>query len=304
MGNPTHIVYGAPPSALVPVPPWAVQASPLSIRSTALEALPDSKMQGASVLAPPSTPERRYVLAQVLRALAAGAPLTVLALKDKGGSRIAAELKAFGCEVKEDSRNHYRICTTTCPTTLAGVDDAIAAAGPIKHAAHGLWTQAGIFSFDRIDTGSAVLLKHLPTFTGAGADLGAGLGVLSMAALASPHVTSITLIDLDRRAVSMAERNIADARAKFMWADMRDDSLPVRDLDFIIMNPPFHDNGVEDKSLGQLFIARASQMLKNGGECWLTANRHLPYEALLRTQFREATCVAEEEGFKIYKGIK
>ncbi len=304
MGNPTHLVYGTPPAALVSVPLHAVQASPLMVGSTALEALPDATMQAASVLAPPSTPERRYVLAQALRALAVGAPLTALALKDKGGSRIAAELKQFGCDVKEDSRSHYRICTTTRPATLTGIEEVIAAGGPMQHAAHGLWTQAGIFSFDRIDAGSAMLLKHLPSLTGAGADLGAGLGVLSIAALASPMVSAITLIDLDRRAIAMATRNIVDARAAFVWADMRDDTLPAHDLDFVIMNPPFHDNGIEDKSLGQLFITRAGQMLKTGGVCWLTANRHLPYEALLRDQFREVTLVAEDEGFKIYKGVK
>lgn len=304
MGTPQHLLYGSPPASLVTVPDHAVQTSPLMLGAKALESCATNSMQGATLLAPPSTLERRYVFAQALRALAVGAPLTALALKDKGGSRIASELKAFGCDVHEDSRNHYRICTTTRPEMPTGMDEAIEAGGPLQHPAHGLWTQAGIFSFDRIDTGSAALLKHLPMLKGAGADLGCGLGVLSNAALVSPDVTAITLIDNDRRAVAMAERNLADARATFVWADIRDDTLAARDLDFIIMNPPFHDQGIEDKSLGQLFITRAGQMLKSGGKCWLTANKHLPYEALLRAQFRDVQLIAEEAGFKIYMSVK
>lgn len=300
-----HILYGLPPAALVAVPETAVQMSPLIPGgATTLEACAPGSVAGATMLAPPATLERRYALAAVLRALQPGAPLTALALKDKGGSRIAAELTQFGCEVMETARSHYRICTTTRPETVRAVEDAITAGGPVQHAAHGLWTQPGIFSWDRIDVGTALLLKHLPSLRGVGADLGCGLGVLSAAALQSPKVERITLIDIDQRAVAMATRNISDARAAFMWADIRSDALPITQLDFVVMNPPFHDSGIEDKALGQAFITRAAALLKQGGVCWLTANRHLPYEALLAQHFRHVQLVAEENGFKIYAAEK
>ena len=70
------------------------------------------------------------------------------------------------------------------------------------------------------------------------------------------------------------------------------------------MNPPFHDGGIEDKTLGQRFIQRAAESLRNGGSCWLVANRHLPYEAVLAPLFRQVKLVVEVDGFKIYEAVK
>ena len=62
------------------------------------------------MLAPPGAVERRYALALALRLLPPGAPLTVMAPKTKGGSRLRKELEAFGCAVAETARRHHRIC--------------------------------------------------------------------------------------------------------------------------------------------------------------------------------------------------
>lgn len=289
------LLYGDVLRTLADIPPNAQQCSPLVPGSMVLTECRDAC--AAIVLAPPSTLERRYVLAQVLSVLAPDAPLTSLALKDKGGSRIAVELEMFGCKVVETSRSHHRIVTTTRPAELQHIAEALAAGGMQRHAAHGLWTQPGVFSWDRIDAGSALLLEHLPALTGEGADFGCGIGVLARAVLASPGVTRLTLADVDRRAVACAERNITDARAQFQWADVR--SLGMHALDFVVMNPPFHNTGIEDKALGQAFIAAAAAALKPGGKCWLVANRHLPYEALLAERFSNVGLVTEADGFKL-----
>lgn len=263
-----------------------------------------SSASSATIYAPPNTLERRYVLACALAALAVGAPLTALALKDKGGSRIAAELESFGCNIVDESRAHHRIVSTTRPTTLHGIEEAIAAGGLHQHPTHGLWTQAGIFSWDRIDTGSSLLLKHVPIFTGMGADFGCGIGVLSRAVLASNSVSELTLIDIDRRAILAAKTSITDSRARCLWADIRTSDLGLSNLDFIVMNPPFHDTGIEDKSLGLAFLTRAAAMLKTGGSLWCVANRHLPYEAAFEKYFSRATLVTEADGFKIFHAEK
>ena len=299
-----HILYGLPPRDLVAIPAGAQQCSPIILGSIRLAYIPPMSAQSAVILAPPNTIERRYFLARVLTALAVGAPLTALAPKDKGGSRIAAELEEFGCTVVDESRAHHRIVTTTRPASLHGIDEAISAGGLHQHPTHGLWTQAGVFSWDRIDAGSALLLNHLPPLSSRGADFGAGIGVLSKAVLQSSAVTELTLLDIDRRAILAAEKNIADTRAKFLWADIRTSDIPLRELDFIVMNPPFHDAGTEDRTLGQAFITRAAAMLKTGGALWCVANRHLPYEALLEKSFSRATLVIEADGFKIFYAEK
>ena len=87
---------------------------------------------------------------------------------------------------------------------------------------------------------------------------------------------------------------------QFHWADVRR-APELADLDFIVMNPPFHDGGAEDKSLGQAFIGRAHAILRKGGVLWLVANRHLPYEAALNAQFARVTLKAQVSGYKVYE---
>ena len=264
-----------------------------------LEALADGSCDAVTVLAPPGVLERRYTLAHALRALAPGGRLIALAPKDRGGQRLPKELAEFGCAVDQASRRHHRICFAARPERPAGIDRAIAAGGPQVPPTLGLWSQPGIFSWDRPDAGSLMLIRHLSQLAGGGADFGCGVGLLTRGALESSAVRRITLIDIDRRAVDAARRNVADPRAEFGWCDIRQTVL--KDLDFVIMNPPFHDGGAEDRSLGEAFIRRAAASLRPGGVCWLVANRHLPYEAHLKTLFASARLVEQGDGFKIYE---
>lgn len=301
--NSPHGLYGTPTAARREAAADAVQLSPLVPGSTAMDELPAECFQSVTVEAPPGTLERRYVLAHALRLVAPGGTLTAVAARDKGGKRLAGELQQFGCEVEETARHHERLCTTRRPAMLRHIEAAIREGGPQQHAAHGLWTQPGIFSWDRIDEGSALLLQHLPPLRGRGADLGCGFGILSQAVLRAPEVERLALVDVDARAIAMAKRNIADPRAEYIWADACGE-LPLAALDFVVMNPPFHAGGREDKTLGQRFIERAAALLKPGGQCWLVANLHLPYEALLVQHFAQHKLVAQVHGFKIYVAEK
>lgn len=297
-------VFGAPNPELEPTPPGAAQLSPLVPGSLALEDVAPGSLASIVMAAPPGTVERQYALALCMRALVPGAPFIAMAPRDKGGNRIGKELESFGCTVEASSGRHQRLCRTVRPITLR--EDAVAAAttagGQRFIDAIGYWTQPGVFSWDRIDTGTALLLSVLPTLTGRGADLGCGIGVIARTVLAHTGVTHLDLVDTDRRAVAAARRNIEDPRAAFHWADVRRSMLT--GLDFIVMNPPFHDGGQEDRALGQAFVQQSHRMVRAGGAVWLVANRHLPYETLLGENFAAVTPRAEQNGFKVYEAIK
>jgi len=295
-------VYGSPPHDLVHVVPDAIQFSPLFPGSESLEIHAPASLSRFVILAPPGTIERRYTLALALQALAGGSTLVALAAKDKGGSRIAKELAAFGCDVEEEAKRHHRICVCRKPSELTGIDTAILEGAPRKE--NGIWTQPGVFSWNRIDAGSKLLLAHLPPLAGRGADFGAGLGYLSQAILESSQVKHITLVEIDRRAVDAARKNLDPSRVVIRWADLRSAELQLRGLDFIVTNPPFHDGGVEDRALGEVFIKRSAEALRPGGVCWLVANRHLPYEPLLKDSFQSVRSVVEENGYKIFEAVR
>lgn len=297
-------LYGVPPDDLAERPAGALQFSPLMPGSESLEAQADGSLAAMTMLAPPGTIERRYAIAHALRALMAGGRLTVLAPKDKGGSRLGKELKAFGCEVFETARRHHRICAGERPQAPVGLEAAMEEGAPRFLADLGLWSQPGIFSWNRVDPGSALLEQHLPALSGRGADLGCGIGYLSGPILRSPEVQHLTLIDVDRRAVEAARRNVQDPRAEIRWSDVRASDPRLASLNFVVMNPPFHDGGAEDRALGVSFIRRAAEMLRTGGSCWLVANRHLPYEAELKPLFKRVIVIAETGGYKIFEARK
>lgn len=298
----TTILHGRPPLVFDP-PGAATQTSPLIPGSTPLESLADGSVDAVMIYAPPGVIERRYALAHVLRALKVGGRLDVMGLKDKGGSRLKKELQAFGLEVNESSKAHHRRCVVIRPETIQGLEEAMAAGALQVVKGLDAWSQPGVFAWDRIDTGSLLLAEHLPALKGAGADLGCGYGALSTVVLRSPAVTALKLVDLDRRAVEAAKKNIEDARATFDWADVRTIEAS-GDLDFVVMNPPFHDGGAEDRALGQGFIRQAAAMLKRGGTLWMVANRHLPYEAELKAAFKRVTPLEEGGGFKLFEAVK
>ncbi len=308
----TTLLYGRPPAVFDP-PGTATQVSPLIPGSTPLEDVAEGSADAIMIYAPPGVLERRHVLALALRALKPGGRLDVMAAKDKGGSRLRKELEGFGVEVGESAKAHHRRCVVIRPETVSGLDEAIAAGEPrllSSPDAVDRWTQPGVFAWDRVDAGTGLLLGQMlyrggdMGLKGAGADLGCGTGELSYWVLdEEPKVTSLRLIDLDRRAIDMARRNVNDPRARFEWADVRTVAGD-GDLNFVIMNPPFHDGGAESKRLGAAFIHKAAEMLTRGGVLWMVANRHLPYEAELNAAFKRVTKVADAGGYKVFEAVK
>lgn len=293
-------VYGSPSLELVDYGPEAVQVSPLFPGSADLADVAPESLSSVILAAPPGTVERRRAIALSLRALKDGGSLVVLAPKDKGGSRLSKELAAFGCDFEETSKRHNRICFTTKTEGLTGLEEAITAGAAVKVPGLGLWSQPGVFSWDRLDQGTALLMSALPALKGHGADFGCGVGVIALQALKSPAVAKLELIDIDRRAIDAARRNIDDARVRFHWADIRSEPA-LEGLDFVVCNPPFHDGGAEDHALGQAFIRRARAVLRSGGSLWIVANRHLPYEAVLTETFKTVERRADAGGYKVYE---
>jgi len=169
---------------------------------------------------------------------------------------------------------------------------------------HGFQTMPGVFSSDGIDQASALLARNLPAgLKGIGADLGAGWGYLAWHMLdQAPGISALHLIESDTRALDCARVNVTDPRAQFHWADGTV-PLPRLALDFVIMNPPFHQGRDARPQLGIAFIRAAAAMLKSSGQLWMVANRHLPYETALSACFRTHTEMPGLPGFKLLHAV-
>lgn len=173
-----------------------------------------------------------------------------------------------------------------------------------------LQTVPGIFSAEKLDTGSVLLAEILKQeqWYGSVADLGSGYGYLSHTILSTPRqkIKNLCLYELDQRALDCAKQNFSftDTKVEYHWTDVTRNVPHDRPFDTVIMNPPFHEAQDASFELGKMFIQQAANILKPGGTLYLVANLHLPYENEIQTQFRSHRLLKEDKGFKIFLARK
>lgn len=259
--------------------------------------------------------QRQEARAQLARAAAKARPggiVVACAPNTEGAKTLEKDLQDLLGGAGKVTKNKCRVVWETVqpgkldPDLLAGW---LALDTP-RAVLDGSWvSRPGIFAWDRIDPASQLLADHLPeTLKGRGADLGAGFGYLSRTVFEkAPKVTSIDLYEAEKRALDLAEQNLSAFRGKRtmtgIWSDVTKGIEGP--YDFIISNPPFHQAGKADRAdVGQGFIRAAAGGLRPGGEFYLVANRHLPYEQTLGAVFADVTQLADEGGYKVIRAIK
>ena len=168
----------------------------------------------------------------------------------------------------------------------------------------GFVTAPGIFSADSVDPASRLLADNLPAKLGAEiADLGAGWGYLSARILERSDVQTLHLVEAEHAALSCAQTNISDSRARFHWADASSWAAETL-MDSVVMNPPFHTSRTPEPHVGQSFIRAAARLLRPKGQLFLVANRHLPYERSLEQSFSEVAELGGDTRFKLLKAAR
>lgn len=169
-------------------------------------------------------------------------------------------------------------------------------------------SSTGLFGWDKIDAGSALLIETLPDgIFGRVADLGAGWGYLSDHLLRTyPKIKALDVIEADARGIAAAERNLAKVAGEvalgFHWLDATQ-GLP-GPYDWILCNPPFHEGADTRPDLGQAILAAAGTALKPGGTLMVVANRHLPYEEKLTAGIGDVERLVDRDGFKVLRIVR
>ncbi|KGM33844.1 class I SAM-dependent methyltransferase, partial [Inquilinus limosus] len=210
------------------------------------------------------------------------------------------------------SKNRCRVFWTRAGAGDPALRAEWAAADEPRPVADGRFlSRPGLFAWDRIDPGSALLAAHLPAeLKGQGADLGAGFGYLSAEVLdRCPEVASIDLYEAEARGLELARRNLEPyagrAELDFLWHDVAAGLPRDRRYHFIVTNPPFHEGGRADRhDLGRAFITAAAAALRQKGRLFLVANRHLPYEATLEQAFVMVRRIADDGTYKVIEASK
>jgi 16S rRNA (guanine1207-N2)-methyltransferase len=236
--------------------------------------------------------------------LAEGGTLVCSGSNDDGAASLEKQVgKAFGLDGRL-SKFHCRVFWLT--RGAKPPPDYWRALVDLRAVGDGSWrSQPGIFSWDHVDEGSALLAQHLPgDLAGHVADFGCGWGFLARGILArSPGVAGIDLIDAEHRALEAARANVIDACASFHWLDLAQEAAPAI-YDAIVCNPPFHAGRAAEPDLGRSIIAAAARALRPGGRFFMVANRGLPYEPQLKAHFASFATLADNNKFRVSSAIR
>ncbi|KGD98267.1 class I SAM-dependent methyltransferase [Rhizobium sp. YS-1r] len=257
---------------------------------------------GALVLCGKHRSENEDRVAEALQRVKPGGVIVIAGGKEDGIQPLRNTLLKLGLQIDYTPKYHGVAIWLARPQSA---DAAITALKKMPVTVEDRFEAApGMFSHDRVDAGSELLAGRLPTdFDGNAADFGAGWGYLSvMLAARSPRLNRIDLYEADHRALEFAKLNLArncpNLNARFYWQDLGGE--PVKEkYDLVVMNPPFHEAQAADPELGKAMIRSAASALKLGGRLMLVANRGLPYEPVLASEFREHGETCRNARFKV-----
>jgi len=180
--------------------------------------------------------------------------------------------------------------------------------GKISYSINGLTieiiTDSGVFSKNKVDFGSDLLIKSVPPFKGKALDIGCGYGVLGISlAILNPH-SFITMIDINKRAVDLAVKNINLNNIKNACAFFSDGFSNVTEkFDLIVTNPPIRAG----KKVIYPIYENSINFLNPGGSIYMVVQKKQGAPSTvekLNSIYGNCEVVNRSKGYWIIKSIK
>lgn len=170
---------------------------------------------------------------------------------------------------------------------------------------YGLVSSSGVFSADRLDAGTAVLLRKAdlpgPGSRGPLLDLGCGYGPISCVLATEAPTATIWAVDVNSRARELAAENATRIGAGDRIRVVAPDEVP-DDVTFaeIWSNPPIRIGKAELHTM----LARWLPRLAPDGVGWLVVARHLGGDSLhrwLEEQGWQVDRPASQKGYRVLR---
>lgn len=169
-----------------------------------------------------------------------------------------------------------------------------------------LFSDLGIFSKERIDFGTNVLLNNLAIQANAKSilDLGCGYGIIGICLGKKFPDKSITMVDVNERCIELTNENIKKNSLKNATCYLSNlyDNIKGK-FDVIVSNPPIRAG----KEVVFSVIKKGYEHLNNDGEIWVVIQKKQgapSLEKLMEEVFGNVLVAAKEKGYYILTSKK
>jgi 16S rRNA (guanine1207-N2)-methyltransferase len=167
-------------------------------------------------------------------------------------------------------------------------------------------TDAGVFSRQEIDYGSRLLIETMSIPPTAHVlDVGCGYGSVGIVAATIACHGTATLIDINERAVQLAQENAERNQihnVRIIQSDLFD-ALAAETFDTIVTNPPIRAG----KEIVHRIFADAYTHLHPGGSLWVVIQKKQGSPSAfnkLQSIFGHVREVCKDKGYRIFEAIK
>lgn len=217
----------------------------------------------------------------------------VAVLGYRGGCRLVCAVRPERVDVPDSGYYRWR----TMRTQAGGQEVAFV-------------TKPGLFSWDRLDDGSRLLIEVLSARAlhegDRVLDLGCGTGVLSQVAAQHTSPGQVVAVDADCRAVDATRRTMALVGGGETEVVLCDCAEGVRDRTFsvVVTNPPFHRDQPTTYAIAAQIIREAARLLRPRGRLYLVANAFLKYRPLIAEAFGSAERVKHDNRYNVWFAVR
>lgn len=163
----------------------------------------------------------------------------------------------------------------------------------------------GVFSKDRLDFGTHVLLQSLPDLANKKSllDVGCGVGCIGLSLKKAYNKLNVTMIDVNERCVQLSKKNAEDnsLEVNVMFSNLYENVS--EQYDIIVSNPPIRAG----KQVVLGVVIDGHKHLNNDGEIYVVIQKKQGAESMkkkLEEVYGNVSVEAKEKGYFVFKSIK